>query len=122
MAGNKVNINTKVKASTILEVLISMVIIVVVFGIAMMIYANVTQSSLSVKKIKAEAVLGEYLQNAEKSTGNATQSFTVDSLNIEQTIKSYNTEKHLVEIDLVAYDANQQKVAELHKVIINSNE
>jgi type II secretory pathway pseudopilin PulG len=111
MAGNKV------KASTILEVLISMVIIIVVFGIAMMIYANVTQSSLSVKKIKAEAVLNGYLQTAEKSTGNTTQSFTVDSLRIEQTIKSYNTEKNLVEIDLVAYDAGQQKVAELHKVI-----
>jgi len=122
MAGNKITYNTKVKASTILEVLISMVIIVVVFGISMMIYANVTQSSLSVKKIKAEAILKEYLQVAEKSTGNTTQTFTVDSLSIEQTVKSYNTEKDLVEIDLAAYDANQQKVAELHKVIINSNE
>lgn len=122
MAGNKVTYSTKVKASTIVEVLIAMVIIVVVFGIAMMIYANVTQSSLSVKKIKAEAILNEYLQNAEKSTGNTTRSFTVDSLSIQQTIKSYNTEKKLVEVDLVAYDANQQKVAELHKVIINSNE
>jgi len=122
MAGNKVTYNTKIKASTILEVLIAMVIIMVIFGIAMMIYANVTQSSLSVKKIKAEAVLREYLQSAEKSNGNTTQSFTLDDLHIEQTIKSYNAEKKLVEIDLVAYDINQQKVAELHKVIINSNE
>jgi len=122
MAGNKVTFSTKLRASTIVEVLIAMVIIVVVFGIAMMIYANVMRSSLSVKKIKAEAVLKEYLQNAEKSNGNITQSFSVDSLNIEQTVKSYNAEKNLVEIDLVAYDANQQKVAELHKVIINSHE
>ena len=122
MAGGKITYSTKVKASTIVEVLIAMVIIVVVFGIAMMIYANVTQSSLSVKKIKAEAVLNEYLQNAEKSTGNTTQSFTIDSLRIEQTIKSYNAEKSLVEIDLVAYDPNQKRVAELHKVIVNKNE
>jgi Tfp pilus assembly protein PilE len=122
MARNKITCSTKVKASTILEVLISMVIIMVVFGIAMMIYANVTQFSLSVKKIKAEALLNEYLQTAEKSNGNTTQSFNVDSLSIQQTIKSYNTEKNLVEIDLAAYDANQQKVAELHKVIMNNNE
>jgi len=38
MAGAKLMYNDKVKASTIIEVIISMVIIVVVFGIAMMIY------------------------------------------------------------------------------------
>jgi len=120
MAGSKISYNTKVQSSTIMEVLISMVIIVVVFGIAMMIYANVTQSSLSVKKLKAEAVLNEYLQSAEKSTGNVTQSFSVDSLRIELTIKDYNSEKKLVEIDLAAYDLDQQKVVELHEVIINN--
>lgn len=122
MAGNKVTFNAKVKASTILEVIIAMVVILVVFGIAMMIYANVTQSSLSVKKIKAEAILKEYLQNAEKADENTTQTFTADDLRIEQQVKSYDNEKKLIEIDLAAYDANQQQVAELHKVIINKHE
>jgi len=122
MAGSKIAYGTKVRASTIIEVLIAMVIIVAVFGIAMMIYTNVTQSSLSVKRIRTEAVLNEYLQAAERSFVNTTQSFNVDSLTIEQTVKSYNSEKKLIEIDLVAFDSNEQKVAELHKVIINNNE
>jgi hypothetical protein len=48
MAGNK--LNTKLSASNILEVIVSMVIIVIVFGIAMMIYSNVLRFSLSAKK------------------------------------------------------------------------
>ena len=52
MAGRKL-IRTKIMASTILEVIVAMVIIVVVFGIAMMIYTNVLRMSLSVKKIQA---------------------------------------------------------------------
>jgi len=122
MARSKLTYKAKVQASTILEVLISMVVILVIFGIAMMIYANVTQSSLSVKKIKAEAILNSYLLTAEKSSGVSTQSFAVDSLDIEQTVKSYNNEKNLLEIDLTAYDINRQKIAELHKVIISNND
>ena len=48
MVRGKLRIKSKLAASSIIEVLISMVVIMVVFGIAMMIYANVIQSSLSV--------------------------------------------------------------------------
>ena len=65
MAGRKL-IRTKIMASTILEVIVAMVIIVVVFGIAMMIYTNVLRMSLSVKKIQAQAILKETLYNIEK--------------------------------------------------------
>jgi Tfp pilus assembly protein PilV len=73
MAGSKLIIQHKLKASTIIEVLISMVIIMVVFGMAMMIYANVIRSSLSVKKVRAEAILNEILTNDEKANNNSTQ-------------------------------------------------
>ena len=117
MAGSK--LSGKVKASTIVEVLVSMVIIVAVFGIAMMIYTNVLRMSLSVKKLRAQAILRQVMLTAENTPGNTTQSLNSESFRIEQEVKPYNGDIGLTELHLTAYDENQQKVAELQKVIIN---
>jgi Tfp pilus assembly protein PilE len=116
MAGSK--LNGRVKASTILEVIISMIIIVIVFGIAMMIYTNVLRLSLSTKKLRAQALLQETMLKAEQTTANTTQSLTTDDLRIEQEVSAYNKESNLTLIHLTAYDQNQQKIAELQKVIV----
>jgi hypothetical protein len=117
MAGRKLILTNKVDASTILEVVIAMVIIILVFGIAMMIYANVLRLSLSAKKIKATAILQEVCLKAEQVKDFSHQSITVDDLRVEQEIKPFNNDTLLNEIHLTAYDANQQKITELQKVI-----
>jgi type II secretory pathway component PulJ len=119
MDRRELSIQTRVKASTILEVVVSMVIIILVFGIAMMIYTNVLRMSLSVKKIKAQALLQETLLKAETTKDRSTQSLIMDDLRIEQEIKPFNNDSLLSEIHLTAYDANQQKITELQKVISN---
>ncbi|BAU54906.1 hypothetical protein MgSA37_03085 [Mucilaginibacter gotjawali] len=88
----------------------------------MMIFANVTSSSLSVKKIRAQAVLHEALLDAEKSISPTSQSLNVDDFRIEQEVKPYNQMSQLYDIHLTAYDGNQQKVTELEKVILISHE
>jgi len=116
MFGIKRNISSNVQASTILEVVIAMVLIVLVFSIAMMIFANVTSSSLSVKKIRAQAILHETLLNAEKTRDTVSKSLNVDDFRIEQEIKPYNQMSQVYDIRLTAYDGNQQKITELEKV------
>jgi len=122
MVRSKMKYNSKIAASSIIEVLISMVIIMVVFGIAMIIYVNVMQSSLSVKKLRGQAILEQTLQADETSGNPAATNFTSEDLNIVKTIKGYNAESNLTEIDLTAYDANGKELITLHKVIINKNE
>ncbi len=118
MAGKKLRYNTVINASTILEVIISMVIIIVVFGIAMMIYANIMQSSLSVKKMYAEAILKKQLILAEKDSANMSNaSIVIDDFRIEQQATTYDGNNDLIEIQLSAYDNNQNKVAELNKIL-----
>jgi type II secretory pathway pseudopilin PulG len=107
----------KVRASTIIEVLISMIVIMVVFGIAMLIFANVTRSGVSEKKVRSSAVLQQILLDDERTTDLASRTFTVDSLRIEQQVKNYNGQGSLVEIDLRAYDTGGQLTAETHKII-----
>ena len=117
MAGNE--LKKSVRASTILEVVVSMVIIVIVFGTAMMIYTNVMRMSLSVKKLKAQALLHETMLNAEHTALNVTQTINRGDFRIEEEIKPYKDNTVLTDIYLTAYDRNQQKIAELQKVIIN---
>jgi Tfp pilus assembly protein PilE len=118
MAGSK--LKGRLPASSILEVIVSMVIIVIVFGIAMMIYTNVLRLSLSAKKLKAQALLQETMLKAEHSSENTSQSVTVDDFRIEQEVKPYQDNAGLTEIHLTAFDPNQQKIAELQKVISNN--
>jgi hypothetical protein len=122
MAGSKLTGKSRIRASSLLEVIISMVIILLVFTMAMMISANVMRSSLSVKKINAQAVLHELLGKAEQDKEASTNSFMIDSLRIDQVVKPYNETPALLEIHLIAFDTNQEKVAELQKVVINKNE
>ncbi len=119
MAGSKLKYNMRLKASSILEVIISMIIILLVFGIAMMIATNVVHSSLSVKKLNAQALLHNVLIKEEQAKEVNTQTYTLDDFRVEQEIKAYNDDAGLTEIHLTAYDANQEKVAELQKLIIN---
>jgi Tfp pilus assembly protein PilE len=119
MVGRKLIVVNKLQASTILEVVIAMVIIMVVFGIAMMIFSNVMLESLSVKKIHAEAMLNETMLQDEHTGGLTNQTFTIGNFRVDQEIKGYNDDKNLLEIDLTVYDANQQKITELKKIIIS---
>jgi len=122
MAGSKVNYTGKIKASTMVEVVVAMAMIMVVFSLAMMIFANVSQSALSVKKVQAEAILRDILLKASQASGNTTQSFNVGDFRIEEVVQNYQDQKNLSEIELTAYDVNQNKVATFQQVIISQHE
>ena len=100
-----------------MEVVVSMIIIVVVFGIAMMIYTNVLRLSLSAKKLRAQMILNQTMFNAENNPSNTTKTLTIGDFRIEQEVKPYTNDNDLIDIHLTAYDQNQQKVAELEKII-----
>ena len=120
MAGRKLTVKSKVRASTILEVLISMIIILIVFTIGMMIFGNVSRLSLSAQKVKAESILEERLLNAEQSKINLDETVTVGDFQIEQEIKQYGNNSHLFLVHLIAWDNNRIKIAELQKVILTN--
>jgi len=96
-----------------------MVIIVAVFGIAMMIYTNVVRASPSSKKLRAELILQETMLKLQQKTDSTADSATVDDFRIEQKIEPYSGNPALQKVSLTAFDQNQQKVAELQQVILS---
>lgn len=120
MAGNKINFRIRVKASSLIEVVVAMVIILLVFAIAMGIYANILRLSLSLQKYRAQTTLNQVLKRLEKSPKVSEENFSRDGFNIKQDISRYQNHPELKEIHLTAVDENELKLAEIRKVVYES--
>src|ERR1700712_559441 len=116
MAGTEVKQNHVLRASTILEVLVSLIVFVVVFSIAMGIFANVQRLSLSAKKLRAQAVLKEWLLKAAQHPEVSKQTIEDKGFTIEKNITNYRDNATLYRISLAAYDGKGEKIAELNQI------
>lgn len=119
MAGSKVRFNGRVQASSLLEVVVAMVVIIMVLGIALSIFTNVMRSSLSVRQLRAQAVLEEAMQAAEYNAGQAAPDTLAKGWKVEQETQSYGEGGRLTQVHLRLYDGNHELIAELRKVIIS---
>lgn len=118
MDGNKVKGIKRLKSSSLIEVLVSMVIIVIVFSIAMGISTNIFRLSLSFKKLKAQASLNRLLIQLEKKPPHVTQkNFIFDEISINQVVTKYLNSDNLKVIHLTALDENKEKLGEVKKII-----
>lgn len=118
MARSPLILKIKARASSFVEVLIAMVVILVVFAIAMMIYSNVLRLSLSIKKLKAQAILHDIILQDEKSGGVSARNVLVDEYNVEVKSSIVQGSNGLLLVHLTAYDRNQAKITDLQKIII----
>lgn len=109
-------------AATLIEVVIAMVIIVVIFGMAMMIFANISGQALSAKKIRAAATLQGILVNIEQSQKLPEAPFNQDGIRIVPEIKPVDNEPDLSELHLTAFDENQQEITNVQEIMINRHE
>jgi len=122
MAGMKAFIRNKLSASSVLEVVIAMVIILVVFGMGLMIFTNVTRMSLSANKLEAEGIVRKTLLLVEQSDKPTDQSFQEGGFRIVTTLKPDTADSVLIHVSVDAYDIKQQKLATAQKLIIKEHE
>ena len=92
-----------------------------VFTIAMTIYGNVLQSTIPLKKVRAKSVLDGIMGNDIKQGTALNSSTRIDDIFVKQVIKTYDDNPRLMEVDLTAFDNNQDILAEL-KSVIQTNE
>jgi len=98
-----------------------MVIIVLVFGTAMIIYGNVTRMSLSAQKLRAQAVLAQTMKAVQDTASTQSIKSVIAGFTVERTVKPYGGSAQLLEVDLKAYDENNQLLAELNQLILASD-
>jgi hypothetical protein len=112
----------RVRASSVLEVIVSMMIIILVFGIAMMIYTNVSMQSLSGQKLKAQAILAQIMKELDKAEQSANQESIIGGFTVERSLRPYAKNSRLLQLDLKAFDQNNKLLAELHQLIIKDDD
>lgn len=116
MAG--LNIDTKFKAATLLESLVAMVIVLLSFGIALMIYVNITNSNNSQLKLNAYLSLNEVLAETVQDEAYTDEETEKGVLKIVKTVQPYGRSKNLVEIHLEARDVNGKVLSVLDKIVL----
>ncbi len=79
-------IHKKLKASTLIEVLIAMVIIMVVFAIAMQVFGNVLRTGVSYKKLQAQSQMQLLSEEVKKNGYLEEAEVTIDSINYQLSI------------------------------------
>ncbi|MCJ8212031.1 hypothetical protein MUY27_20105 [Mucilaginibacter sp. RS28] len=106
----------KTAASTILEVVIAMLIIVVVIGLAFMIVTNVSRLSLSGRRVKAAAILEDAMtKNADRHPKDST--WNADEWHIKQQVKKEQEAYGTSTLVLTLYDTDDQPIDSLKRVL-----
>lgn len=109
----------RLASSSILEVVIAMVVIVMVLGISLMIYSNVMRMSLSSRQLKAQFILSQAMM--EVQAGQTDERMVIDDWQVKSEIKPYQQGGQLSVVHLTAFDPEEVKVAELTKILILSS-
>jgi Tfp pilus assembly protein PilV len=112
-----VELNSKFKASTLMESLIAMVIMVVCLGIATMIYTNVLDSDKQRNSLKALLII-----NAEAIKVKAEKNYLDDEKQagdwtIKRTVEKYDQTDNLYKLTFSIFDKDKKVIAVQHELI-----
>lgn len=108
----------KVKASTLIEVMVALIIVMISFGIAMAIYVNVTHSDNQTQKLKAQLLLNETAIKTTNENSFIDEKTEMDGISVIKTVSSYEGTPGLHLLFLEAFDVNAKKIAERKELVI----
>lgn len=101
-------ITSKVKASTLLEVIIAMVVIMIIFVIATGIYTNIIKSSPSIKQQQGRALALGIVQQSKLEQDWVEKSILVDSITLQKEVVPYLDYQDLLLITVTAKEHGKE--------------
>lgn len=105
------------KASTLIETLIALVIVTISFGVGITIFLNVTSSSNYLQKAKAKVLLEEQLSKTIYSKKYEHLEFSKDNIQIQQEVTFYKNFMDVVRLQLVAKNEQNQVLIEINQLV-----
>ncbi|MBB5395102.1 hypothetical protein [Mucilaginibacter sp. AK015] len=107
----------RLKADSLLEVVIAAVLIIVVFSMAMMVYANVLHTSRPVKQVRAAAFLRQAARRIEQLQDTAVSETGFDGPLIRRSVTAAGG-PGTAHLRLIALGAHNDTLAVLDKIIV----
>lgn len=112
----------KVKATTILETVIAMTIILIVFLIAGTIFVNISKSGLTEKKVRATEELNNYFDELKISEIPYSNIETVDGFIIHTEANEYSAKAGVVIVYCFVSDTDEGVIAEQKRLMVLNNQ
>jgi len=110
--------DTKLKASSLFETIVALMVTMLVFGIAMTIYVNVLRNSTSLADFKASLRLEQLAKETKESKRFIDESFEEGNVSIEKRVGKYQNKEGLLLLELEAFDQTKRKLAEHKEILI----
>ena len=107
----------RLPATSIVESITAMVIILLSFGVGMMIYMNVLQSEQLISKTKANLILSQVLNKTIQDNQFEDAKFQKENIWIVQTIKKYSSYQDVYTIQLEAFDTKGKSILILKELV-----
>ena len=120
MAGMK--LNDRIKASSLLETIVALLVVMTVFGIAMTIYINVLRNSDSLSTLKAIQTLEQVAAETKTKRSYFDESFRVDEIMVEKSFIQYQHNEDLWLMDLKAIDPLNKTIATRKEILITEED
>ena len=110
-------LNTRVKASSLIESLIAMVIIVVCFSIAVMIYVSIMDSDQQRKKMKAILWMNEEVIKIKRSANYIDNEINAKGWTLKKTVEQFEGTENVFVISLAVKDKEGETIAKRNELI-----
>jgi len=110
-------IQKKVKSSTLIEVLIAMVILLIVFGVAMLVFKNINTSYSPKLDLKAYLKLEETVQQTKDELTFIDEEFETDNMKVIKKVYDYSQGENLMVLDISVMNMNGRVLSERKEIV-----
>ena len=111
-------LNRSLKASTLIEVLVAMVIIMASIGIGLIIYENLSSGNNDELKIKAEIALNNLATETKKNNHFIDLSVEQEDMRLQQTVVPYEKSKRLISLHLEAFTPFGRRITQWDEIVL----
>jgi hypothetical protein len=108
----------KVKASTLIEVVVAMVIMFITFGLGMMIYHNVLKSGINLQNIKADHLSSQIVEETIKARSYFDEEMELQDLLVKKRIGPYQNNSSLLLLEIQVFSKDAKLLAETSQLIL----
>lgn len=109
--------NIKLNASSLLETILALLITMLVFGIASMIYVNVLKSGVSLSGLSHRLMLEKMAEETKQKKTYVSERFTEDNFIVDKTIEPYSLQSGLLLLTISLYDSKETLLEEYKELI-----
>lgn len=108
----------KVKASTLVETMVAMVLLCIVMGISMVIFLQSTSSSLNYEKVRASILVQNTIEETRSSFSFSDSEVEVENITLVKSVTPYEGQESLVQVEIVAINSENKVLASTYAIFV----